>query len=262
MKKTLCIFFLLTIFQKGVFALYEGNPSSASVIQKSLYIPDDYWLAIELSYDVNFLFDKSLRPTNRNVQRIDDMQYILQLASLKFVFFDRFQFYGGLGAQKFKFDVTTEPQTSLSIDTSNDLAWQIGINALIYNYGSLSLGLGFEYETAHPNIQRLRENGKPFASTSGSKIRYQEWQFSLGLSYTTDLLVPYIAYCYSHPIINFKKFSPGYLPKDKNRFTAKGRKKSGGAAGVTIIAKEYFSFNFEARFIDETAITFAGTCRF
>ncbi len=262
MKKKCGIFLLVILFQQSVFGLYTGNPSSPSVMDKGLFFSNDSWFGVGLTAQFDILSDKSLRPTNRNVQKMDSMEYLMELAGLRFDFFERFEFYGLLGAQKFNFDIRVDKEVRHEIETSNDLAWEIGIKALVYNQGAFSVGFELEYETAHPNIHKQVENGAPFGSAAGAKLRYQEWQFSLGASYEIGFMVPYLAYCYSHPLINFKNFSPEYLPSGKTRFAAKGRKKSGGAIGATIRAKEICSVTFEVRFIDETALTFAGDFKF
>lgn len=262
MKKKLLYFFFVLSYCTSLYCLYMGNPASVEILSEGLWMSKESVLSVGLNYQADVLLDKSLKPTNSTIKQVNRMNYTMQQGGLNISFLDRFEVFGLLGAQKFDFDILVSPTLKQEIQTSNDLAWTLGFKALVYEEGPFVFGLDLEYETAHPNISQIIQNGVPFKSPQGSKFRYQEWQFSLAISYKTEFITPYIGYCYSHPIINFKNFSPNFLPKHKRHFTVKGQKKSGGAVGATLSNGKFFSVTFEARFIDEAAFTATGSLKF
>ncbi len=262
MKRNHFAILLSVLFPCLVFPLSTDNPSTVDIVDKGFVLESDYWLGFKILYEGDILYDKSLKPTSNTVSSFDNMQYVMQLGGVSLNFSDRVELAAYLGAQKFHFDMRLDPTKRLEIDTSTDLAWAIALKALLYEAGAFNFGMELEYETAHPNCSRLIENGKTLFSTMGSKLRYQEWQFSLGISYQTKFISPYLCYRYSHPRIDFKNFSRGFLREQKTDFIIKGEKKSGGAVGATISNSELFGLNFEVRFIDETAFSFSGMVKF
>ncbi|MCH9630053.1 MAG: Major outer membrane porin [Chlamydiia bacterium] len=259
LKKALLSAFVLA--SCGAHALYNGAPSLPHVTETGFFFNKDDWFALKVGYQGDLLIDRSLRPTNNRIKRMDVFGYHLNQGVITANFVDRFEVYSSLGAAKFFIEPRVTETTRLSMETGNRFTWGVGARGVLYEVSKFTFGMDVKYQEANPSFQWISLNGAPIGPTGGAKLKYQEWQIGLGVSYRIELFTPYIVGRYCQTLSRYKHFPLGLLANNATSFRVKSRKKFGISVGATLSSGNIFDMDFEARMIDETAATIALTVR-
>ncbi|PCI92733.1 hypothetical protein COB11_06695 [Candidatus Aerophobetes bacterium] len=242
-------------------ALYNGSPSLPHVTETGFFFTKDDWFALKIGYQNDILIDRSLKPTNNTIRRMDVFRYYFNQGVITANFVDRFEVYSSLGAAKFFIEPRVTPTTRLTMETGNRFTWGVGARGVLYEVSKFSFGMDMKYQESTPSFQWISINGTPTTSTQGAKLKYQEWQIGLGVSYRIELFTPYVVGRYCQTLARYTHFAAGLLPNNATSFRVKSRKKFGISVGATLSNGNIFDIDFEARMIDETAATIALTVR-
>lgn len=242
-------------------ALYYGGPDLPRVTETGFFFGKDDWFALKIGYELDVNFDRSLKATNNRIKKMDVFRYYWEQGVITLNFVDRFELYTSLGAAKFFVEPRTSNTTRVVTETGNRFLWGVGTRAIIYEFSDATVGVDVRYQESSPRFQWMGVNGVPLASTTGARLKYQEWQVGLGLSYHVGIFTPYLGGRYCQSLGRYKHFPEGVL-RSGTSFHVKNATKFGLAVGTAISTGHIFDLNFEARFFDETAATASATVRF
>ena len=260
MKKAFVIF--LCCFSR-IYSLYYGSPNLPDTAKEGIFLSKDCFLGVKVGYQVDNVFDKSLKVANRrSAKKIDVFNYYMQQGVLTVNFIDRFEVYGSMGAIKFHVEPRNTGVIRQIYETNNHFTWGLGGRAILFEFSKAALGLDFKYQAASPYLERIIQNGVPRESTGGAKLRYREWQIGLGLSYAVEMFTPYIGAIYTQSTGQYKHLPADLLSDHKRHFSVNSRKKFGMALGTTLSTGGVFELDIEARMINETAVSAAANVRF
>jgi len=170
-------------------------------------------------------------------------------------------FYGIVGSAKLQMDE--------EIYTRRELAWGVGTKVVLYTWRNLRIGCDFKYFESNQKPLYFVSSGKALdIITRNVYLHYREIQGSLGISYKTTLLCPYIQCSYigskiePHPgsfLVNVPGFSD---PMDASMGSFIPKTRWGMAVGATLIAGAKGTLALESRFFNQNAIDASLELRF
>lgn len=259
LKKVLLSSCLLAMCKAS--ALFNGSPALPQVTETGFFFTKDDWFSLKVGYRGDVLFDRSLRPTNNNIQKMDAFRYLFSQGTLGINFVDRFEVYSSLGSAKFLVEPKVNNTTRLVMETGNRFTWGVGARGVLYEISKMCFGLDVKYQKATPHFQWINRNGAPVGPPGKALLKYQEWQLGLGISYRVELFTPYIVGRYCQTLGRYRNLPKGLLDNNETSFKVKSRKKFGISVGTTLSNGNIFDLNLEARMIDEAAGSVALTIR-
>lgn len=259
---TVCLGFILSI--SAAYAAPVGNIATPSLLKKGLIMKDENsQYGVIVGPEVDLTWDRKLK----NQQ--DDTEYYFYGGKIGLLLMDRFIPYTILGAAKAKKQTFLVSTTKVQWLTDYDFVWGVGGTALLYSTepgkigeGVLSVGVDGRYRQSHLSIDGVVVNGTTHkssdASLTSSKYELEEWQVALEIAYQYKQIVPYVGVKYSDATgeATATVDSTSY----KNDF--EGEDNVGIFVGGDIVINDSLTANVEGRFIDETALSLAGTLRF
>jgi hypothetical protein len=255
MKKILAL--LLCPF--SVYALYQGSPAQPQIIDQGFWFPQDSFMTVKVGYQGDYVYDRKMKLYGDFHNRIDRFQIWTNQAVMTANVLDRFEVYASAGS------MTVDFWHRLNVDgkrreyESHD-NWTVGGGArlLLLQWGNTSLGVDGTLQYANPFIVWDALDG--VAHATGAHVRYLDWQVGFALSYTADLFTPYIAAIYSSADARLDGVHDDVLPTTHVKM--RSRDHFGMALGCTLSSGKIFDLTFEARLIDEQAVTAAANVKF
>ena len=159
----------------------------------------------------------------------------------------------------------------LSIETSSDFSWTVGLRAtLLEKYGFL-LGVEGQYFLSTPPVKKIKYEDIASSyitdTANGLGLIYREWQLGLGISYPLRCLIPYAGIKWSQVSIGWENRLPSHLLliEDAAIITIhnlNSAKRFGYVIGATIASCKKASLNVEGRFRDQKALYISSQVRF
>lgn len=259
MKSALLLFFCL--LKATLFALYQGNPSSPSMIEEGIFFSKENALAAKAGYQRDYVFNRGMKAVSKVSRRLDSFSYIADRGVLALNLIDRFELYGFAGAAQFKLSHIPMSGIRNEYETDNQLIWGMGARGVIFSWERATLGIGIGYERAKPALRWVTTNGAPLQETRGSGLVFYEWQTGIGLAYQIDIFSPYLVVKYSSANGRLKQLPTQLFPETRH-FSMKNRRKFGLILGLSLSSGQCFKTTLEMRLIDEQAMTFAGEIEF
>ncbi len=268
MKKFLALAVCLGIILSVpiAYAAPVGNIATPSLLKKGVMMKDEQsqWGVIA-GPEVDLTWNRHLKYQD------DDTEYYFYGGKVGLLLMDRFIPYTILGAAKAKrqtFDVN-ENANKVQWETNYDFVWGAGGTVLLYStepgkigQGVLSIGIDGRFRQSHLSLDGVVVDGTTYkvdaAEVTASKYELLEWQAAFEVAYQYKQIVPYVGVKYSdaggkaQATINGNPYQIDFEGKDN----------CGIFVGGDIIMNDYATLNVEGRFIDETALSLAGTIRF
>ena len=258
----ICLGFILSV--SAAYAAPVGNIATPSILKKGLVMKDGQsnWGVIA-GPEVDLNWDRNLK----NQQ--DDTEYFFYGGKIGLLLMDRFIPYSILGAAKGKKQTFQVNSNKVQWETDYDFVWGAGGTLMLYETepgqvgeGILNVGVDGRYRQSHLSIDAVTLDGAAHksgdASLTSSKFELEEWQIALEVAYQYKQVVPYVGVKYgdatgeAEATINGAKFKNDFENKDN----------VGIFVGGDIMINDSVTANIEGRFIDETALSLAGTVRF
>ncbi|MCH9614565.1 MAG: hypothetical protein SP1CHLAM54_14740 [Chlamydiia bacterium] len=236
--------FLIIFFASiQLSALSTGNPSNPGMIDKTLFLDQD--ISAFAGYQRDWVFDRRLKAVNGVANgEFDTFRTYQNNAILGLNFMQRFDLYSLLGTADAHAKVNR-----VELNGDAGFAWMLGGTALVYQWVDFAIGVDGKFQRFKTHFD------------DGGKVRYDEWQMSVGGSYQISYFVPYLAMTYSNVTAYFKRLPVGLFPNITN-FEAKNRRKFGLGVGSSVTNGSYGSVNAEVRLIDEWALILSGRLAF
>ena len=259
---TICLGFILSV--SAAYAAPVGNIATPSILKKGLMMKDGQsnWGVIagpetDLSWDRNLKNQK------------DDTEYFFYGGKIGLLLMDRFIPYSILGAAKAKKQTFQVNSNKVQWETDYDFVWGAGGTLMLYETepgqvgeGILNVGVDGRYRQSHLDIDAVVLDGATkksgAAGLTSAKFELEEWQIALEVAYQYKQVVPYVGVKFSDATGEAVATIDG--TKYKNDFDADSN--FGIFCGGDIIINDSITANIEGRFINETALSLAGTVRF
>lgn len=149
----------------------------------------------------------------------------------------------------------------VEVETETDFGWGVGIQATIWECGCTTLGFGFEYFYSRPDITRVTVAATNSEYPDGfANVKYEEWEFSVGVAHRINMLVPYAAINWGNAKMKMDDTLLSSL-NDLVLHDLENQKEWSYAVGVSLIDCEKASITVEGRYSGEKALYVNGQVR-
>lgn len=262
--KKFTLLFGLASFGSAAFAAPVGNPAFPQLLQDGYFIPCNSWVDLRLGYEGDFISDALLHQYHEGHGRIDLYEQYTNSGTLTLNFVDRLDLFGVFGSSRvctnwrYAYESTVN---RIAVETGYHFLWAVGGRGILFEWGCTTLGLGGRYSAAHFKPASTTVNGTPISS-SGTELKWKEWQIDLDLSYKVDIFVPYVGVKYSNTHTMIGEYSVPINSSGSGSLHMNNHKPVGIMVGCSLTTGKYFFLNVEARLIDEMAATISGDFRF
>lgn len=264
--KKIVILLAVLVWPGVFFAAPIGNTAAPEVIQMGFFIPRGSSTSLRLGYEADFVTDARMGQYDQSSGRVDNYSQDTNSGLVTWNFVERVDLYGVLGMSKTEADwrftsTETDQVHRIKLKTQGAFLWATGARAILYEWCNLFLGMGGRYSASNYNLSRVSNDGVAF-STSGSRIRWRQWQVNLDLSYKIQIFTPYVGTKYSNERSDLTGFSTEISTDGSGTNTFENRSPVGFYLGCTLSNGKFFALNLEGRLIDEEALTVVADFRF
>lgn len=259
-------FFLLGLFPLRLTAMEIGNPAQPVLQKKGVVIEDPKKWSFRLAYLDDYVYRmrfkdayllSSLEPSS--VPTFAKLSTTAGLITLNFA--NRIDFYSILGSAQIQIDK--------EIYTKRDFAWGVGGKILFAKVAKVHFGFDLKYFCTNQSPVFFVSEGFAYNILNDFKLRYTEIQGSLGATYKTKYIAPYLqlTYLISELTPNFITALVQYplestISLDANSKPVIGQRHWGMAVGATLLGSPKATLTVESRFINQNAIDVTGEIRF
>lgn len=256
---------LLFVPQGKLLCLYNGNPTFPMMPERGAFISKNAWLGVKGGYEFDDVYDRKLQlvgqglpDVRKEVQVSDSMS---QFGVLTLSFGDRVEIFSTLGT--LCLDIMHHPYKNekVSYKTKSDFAWGVGGRVLLVYWGDVQLGVNASYVASDLSLSSIKVNSQPY-SKEGSEVDFREWQVGIGASYRWNWFIPYLGVDYSDYRARFQYLDSLRALFPSRHVTFKDRYPMGIYFGFGLSPERAVNVNFEARLINENAITASADFRF
>jgi major outer membrane protein len=255
---------LLLLSAQG-FSLYNGNPSLPMMPEVGAFIPRDVWFGIKGGYEFDFVYDRKLHMEGQHLKHykksVHTFESVSNFGVFTLNFNDRVEVFTTLGSMSF--DICHNPlsQKKISYHTPSHFTWGVGGRAILAYWGDLQVSVNSAYLQSKPTLSSLRVGDKSF-STRHTEFDFTQWQVGFGVSYRLRWFIPYIGadFCDFRTRIDHLRSIEFLIPNE--HVTFKESYPVGIFFGFGLSPDRAFNVNFEARFINENAVSASADFKF
>ena len=265
MRHAIHLFFFL-ILPLHLFALYSGNPSLPMMPEQGMFISKNYWLGLKVGYEFDYDFNRHLHMVGqghslKTKRTVDHYRSLVNFGVITLNFNDRVEIFGDLGSMKTSLSHRPFPHTKITYHTHHDFAWGVGGRVLLAYWGDLQFGVNAAYASSNMDLSSIKVNGKHY-SPKHANFDYREWQIGIAISYLFDWFIPYIGADFSDFRGKFEDLKSIEAIFPTKHATFKESNRYGPYLGFGFSPYKAIAFNFEARFVTETAVTASAVLKF
>lgn len=224
-------FLSILIAPLPLLALYNGNPSLPMMPQKGLFIPDMSPVSVKLGYEIDWVYASPLKAQipHASDEHVHGFESLSQFSVLTVNFIDRVELFANMGALSFHWHQPGD----LSYHVDPSFAYGGGGRAILAYWGDLQLSGQAAYIRSSPAVAKFRQ-----------------WQVGGGISYRFGWFFPYVGVDYIN--MNLKTSTSELQMRDP----------FGIYLGMGLGWNRGWNLNFEARFINEDALSFSTDIKF
>ncbi len=232
------------------FALYNGSPALPEMPENGFFLSKDSAIALKTGYEGDFILGRNLEISSPSSD--PGIRGMFNAATLTFGFVNRIEVYTSLGSSEYRLFFHAQDE-EIKLKAGGSFGGEIGIRANTPVWADMKFGVDAKYFYAWPNLSEVSAGGQTL-STEG-KVFEKEWQVGAGFSQTFAFFTPYVG-------VRFSKFSLKFVNVfgiedwvPSRRVAVHNQNPFGLFIGMGIAAPRGVYFDFEARFIDEYALT-------
>lgn len=257
-------FTLLFLSIKG-FALYNGNPSLPMMPEVGAFIPKEVWFGIKGGYEFDFVYDRKLRMEGQHLKHckksVHTFESLSNFGVLTFNFNDRVELFTTLGEMSFEIKHTPLSQKKITYHTPAHFTWGVGGRAILAYWGDIQVSVNSAYLQSTPTLSSLKVGNQSY-STRHTEFDFTQWQVGMGVSYRVQWFIPYIGFDFSNFRTRIEHLSSIEFLIPDQHVTFKDSYPCGIFLGFGLSPHRAFNVNFEARFINENAISVSADFKF
>lgn len=256
------VFFLALVLVQSAFAAPVGNPAVPRTVEKG-FVFSGKWFSFRLGYEGDFVSNRRLK--EKRASRIEDFSQDCNSGFLVINLLNRLDLYGIIGQARYKSEWIIQPSatsfTRVEMETSYRWRWDVGVNAIFFEWGDVTFALGGRYAKTDLSLLWLSLDAETYKPASPI-FSYEEWQADAAISYKIDIFIPYVSFKYSHTDLKLKVPDLVISAFNTDEIHMKSRNNYGAALGCGLSNGDYFHLNGEVRLFDEEAFTVTGEFRF
>ena len=232
-------------------ALYNGAPALPEMPEQGFFLSKDSFVSLKIGYEGDFLLGRNL-----DASSVSDpgMTSMVNGATLAIGFINRLEVYTVLGASTTQVSCKAKHE-DIKLKTAENFGGEIGIRANTPIWGDMKFGVDAKYFYAWPTLSQIEVSGRDIAPKG--KVFQKEWQVGLSFSQTFAFLTPYIGgkFCrFEMEYVDLSSLRPWI---SSETLSIHNQNSFGAFIGLGITLEKGLFFDFEARFIDEYALTAA-----
>ncbi|MEM8628658.1 MAG: hypothetical protein AAGF04_01070 [Chlamydiota bacterium] len=244
--------------------LYVGNPASSSLLQTGLFSVHNYLITVSSGYVYDTTWDKKLRPDPGScLEEIEEFQIVSNWSALCCTLLRRFSLYAYLGVSEETMDWNTHQQGGDkrvgSFETKNHFSYSLGAKMILLRWFSTLIGMDIQFFSL-PSSKELIEKIEAWypwnVETSRHYLEIEEWHIALGAVHSFGPFSAYLGGKYGEKIVEVHgraRDKPWEL-REQNRW--------GVFTGLSLRMSRGLYVNFEGRWLDEQAFSFAAITAF
>jgi hypothetical protein len=263
--RSLRFFFVFLVCSLKAFALYNGNPSFPMMPEEGMFISNEVWFGIKIGDQFDWVYDRRLHMAHRHVdeqrKKVQEYESLSNQGVLTFNFNDRVEIFGSLGAMSFELSQRPFEDTKVSYHTHMHFAWGVGGRAILAYWGDLQVSINAGYLQSNLPLSSVEANGKSYEKKH-TVAEFREWQIGAGLSYRYAWFIPYLGFDFSDFRMKIEDLSSLKFLFHRNHIVFKETYPFGIFLGFGLSPEKGFNINFEARFINENALSVSGDFKF
>ncbi len=215
---------------------------------------------IGVGVDQEFIFDRDMKYVKGTEgidwQKVEIDSMSRTMAKISYGLLDNLDLYAKLGVAGAKmkgnaYNSWSGSEGSFGANTNNGFAWGLGAKATYEFAKDWLLGTDVQYLRDSHSGANVSYTGVPDWK---AKYTFQEWQVAPYIAKRIGKFMPYAGVKYSDLRVDHKDDYGTVKFKAKDNF--------GCFTGLGYKITDNFSLNVEGRFIDETAMSIAGTYKF
>jgi len=246
------LFFLPTCLK----AMLIGNPAEPALKTSGIFSSPHSWCNIRVSFLKDYVYYQKYQD-EFTLAGVDAPKTFIKLNTNAWMatlhFENRVDFYGILGASNL--------QLNQEIYSKMQFCWGFGGKIILYRTENFFIGTDIKYfDTSQQPLYCLSE-GLPFNFTHNFTLKYQETQLSLGASYRSSMIAPYICVTYliskiePNPMTALVRWpmDTAILVDAECKFLVT-QYRWGIALGSTLIGSEKATLTVESRLFSQNAI--------
>ena len=254
------IYFALSF--SSLSAMLTGNPAQPNLTARGIWTKP-YWVSFRFGYLDDWIYKQRFQDEFklggvRHTRTFLKLSTYSGIITLNFV--DRLDLYGLVGSSRLQIDE--------EIFTKRALSWSAGAKAVLFKQGNFFLGADAKYFQTLQKPRYFVVDGFPFNIVSNYRLKYQEIQAALGMSYRAWIFAPYInaTYILTHiepePAVLLVRFPDMDEIVDIESKSIICKKPWGMALGLTLVDCCIATLSFEWRVFNQNAINVNGEIRF
>jgi hypothetical protein len=245
MTQIRCFLCGVFLFFAPAYALFNGPSNLPELPEKNLFLPEDAWYSLKLSYEVDFVLDRKCRSSSGLSNT--HMHSMFNGAEISFGFTDYVEIYTALGAFT-SFVSASYEDRAVSLKISESFGGSLGSRIMAICWGETKLGFTAQYFYGWPNLSYLRIGGS--STSSCSQSRESEWQVGFSFSQRFGALTPYVGGTYSRFALDLS-----HLDNVSSLHTIKVENSHpfGVCMGLAIAGRKCLFLDIEVRFVSEYA---------
>lgn len=256
--------YVLFFFPFFLLAMEIGNPAQPALQKSGLILEEAKKWSFRLAYLDDYVyrmrfkdeFDLTLESTTPTFVKLATNAGLITLN-----LFDRIDAYTILG--------TSQLQIQNEAYTKREFSWGVGGKLLFAKLAKMSFGVDIKYFTTKQTPIFFLSDGYAYNVVNDYKLNYSEIQGSLGTSYKTKYISPYLQITYlisklkPQPLTALVQYPlDSTISIDAESRPAVGQRRWGMAVGATLLGSPKATLTVESRFINQNAIDINGEFRF
>lgn len=244
-------------------AMLIGNPAEPALESAGIFSTPKAWCTLRAAFFEDYVYyqrfqDEFKFEGSEHVKTFSKLSTNAGMLTLNFK--NRIDFYGIAGASRL--------QVNQEIYSKMQLAWGFGGKLVIFRTDHFYLGADIKYfETDQQPLYFLSE-GLPFNLVGDFLLKYQETQTSVGLSFRTGCISPYIYATYliakfePDPMVALARWPFSDLLIDVMCKSAILKRRFGLGLGATLLSAGKSAIAIESRMFNQNAIDVNLAVRF
>lgn len=223
----------------------------------------DSWISFRLGYFDDWIYKQRFQDEFK-LDGVTHTRTFLKLSTysgmLTLNFLDRLDLYGLVGSSRLQVDE--------EIFTKRALSWAVGGKGVLLKHRNFFLGADVKYFQTNQKPRFFVVDGLPFNIVSNYRLKVQEFQGALGISYRAWIFAPFISatYILTHiepePAVVLVRFPDMDEIVDVESKSIICKKPWGMALGLTLVDCCKATLAFEWRLFNQNAINVNGEVRF
>lgn len=248
-----------------VKALYNGNPSFPMMPEEGAFIAKDKWLGFKIGYQFDCVYDRKLHMEGHGHEdsrkKVRKYESLSNLGVFTLNFNQRVELFSAFGSLSCKISQAPYSGTEVDYHSATNFVWQVGGRAILAYWGDLQFAIDAAFESSSSPLSSLQVNSESYSKRS-SEIGYDQWQIGVGISYRLHWFVPYLGVNYSDFRSRIEHLNSLEFLFPEKHVTFKESYTTGLFMGFGLVSNRAFNVNFEARLLNENAISVSADFKF